>query len=234
MRQLTVVFLMLLIVCAPVSAKARKGSVTVQARENLLDKLPADVAYLLSEYTGAVLYRNDGGMSEGKINICLVDNSIRFVDEKGDTLLMRNPAMVNRIILADGSVCVPVNGEYVRQLAAAGSRSLVYRVRLELDTRDDSPSGGIAPPPTSTAVTASLMELDPSRSFSVTTVVDYDLSEGFCLTDGDKFYPARQSSFVRLFPDRKKDIKAYTKEHPVDYDSKEDITALFMYCAQGN
>lgn len=213
-------------------AEERRGSVTVRTRENLLDKLPGDVLYLFPEFRQADIYRNDGGMSSGVVNVCLVDNSIRFISDNGDTLLMSKLAFVNRIIAGE-EIYVPVAGEFVQQLAVFGPVSLAFRTHLELDQSSDKSTGGITSPPTSTAVTANVMALDPSRRFEATTVVDYTLSTGYVLTDGERLYPARQSSFAKLFPASKKSIKGYVKEHAVDFDNKDDLKALFMFCAQG-
>lgn len=214
--------------------RTEKGTVTVMARENLMDRLPGHIAYLLPEFSDALLYRNDGGVSEGKINVCLVDNSIRFVSESGDTLMMTGYSQVHTFNAGD-SVYVRVGEVYMRQLAAYGKILLAERTRLELkeSSGTESASGGMVPP-TSTAVKASVSSLDPSRRFVGKTDIDYSLTTDVVLTDGQNAYVARMQAFVRMFPEKKKEIKAFVKEHSIDFDSMEDLVSLFMFCSGNN
>lgn len=234
MRRVFILISALSMICFSGLAKPRseKGTITVMARENLLEKLPSNLAYLFTDFTDALLFRDDGGMSEGKINVCLIDNSIRFVNEQSDTLLMVGYESVNSFRIGD-TVYSRIGDIFVRQLAAFGKICLAERTRLELKqvSGTDSGSGGMVPP-TSTAVKSSVSALDPSRKFEGKTEIEYSLSSDFVLTDGEKAYVARPQSFYRFFPDRKKEIKAYLKETIVDFDNVSDLVSLFMFCAE--
>lgn len=234
MRRVFIQFLILALLCVNVSAKPRaeKGTVTVLARENLLSKLPSSIAYLFPDFADAVLFREDGGVSEGKINVCLIDNSIRFVNDQSDTLLMVGYKSVNSFRKGD-SVYSRMGDLFVRQLAAFGKISLAERTRLELSqvSGTESGSGGMVPP-TSTAVKSSVSALDPSRKFEGKTEIEYSLSTDIVLTDGENAYVVRPQSFYRFFPDRKKEIRTYLKENAVDFDNVSDLVSLFMFCAE--
>lgn len=75
--------LLLLSVSCCLSAQSVSGTVTVQARQDLLSVLPPDVAYFMPDFEEASIYFTDGTVSSGKVNICLVDNSIRFIAPRG-------------------------------------------------------------------------------------------------------------------------------------------------------
>ena len=50
------------------------------------------------------------------------------------------------------------------------------------------------------------------------------------LTDGTEVYSAKLSSFVKVFPDRKKEIRSFVKEHRTDFNDKQDLADLFFFC----
>lgn len=214
-----------LLVAAP---QSEKGRVVIEARQNLLDRLPANVAYLLPEFQQAELYRNDGGVSAGKINVCLVDNSLRFISEAGDTLVMMGASNVLRFHVGD-TMYTRVGDEFVRQLAFYGKISLAEKTQLKIQTLSNTESAMV--PPTSTAVQSSVSRLDPSRSFTGRTEVEYEYSVSVVLTDGEKTYAVRTSAFQRMFPDKKKAIKEYVRDNDVDFQNISDLIDLFMFCA---
>lgn len=234
MGRVFIIFFLTTVLCFNGIARSHteKGTVTVMARENLLERLPSSVVYIFPQFTDALIFREDGGFSEGRINVCLVDNSIRFVNEQSDTLLMVGYKSVTSFETGD-STYTKVGDLFVRQLAAFGKITLAERTKLELRqlSGTQSSSGGMVPP-TSTAVKSSVSALDPSRKFEGKTEIEYTLTTDYILTDGDNSYVARPQSFYRFFPEKKKEIRAYIKENSVDFDSVSDLAELFMFCAE--
>lgn len=231
-RSLIIIIALILSIQCFSKVQSVRGTVTVMARQNLLERLPSSVAYLLPYFSDAMLLREDGGVSEGKINVCLVDNSIRFVNEQSDTLIMVGYKSVTSFKTGE-STYAKVGDLFVRQLAAFGKISLAERTRLELKqvSGTESGSGGMVPP-TSTAVKSSVSSLDPSRKFEGKTEIEYALTTDYILTDGENSYVARPQSFYRFFPEKKKEIKTYIKENAVDFDNVSDLATLFMFCAE--
>ena len=197
-----------------------KGKVSVDARQDLLSVLPSEVSYFLPHFEDATVFFTDGKASSGKINICLVDNSVRFIHSTGDTLLLSSQDRVLRIQAADS-----VYG-------LLGKTSLAERRRLTLDTGEEKQGGYGALPPTSTALEGKLTSIDPSRQFEFKTDISYTLRKDYILTDGEKVYPASTSSFIKFFPDKKKEIRSYVKTHKTDFKNKASLAQLFLFCAE--
>lgn len=209
-----------------------EGTVTVQARQDLLSVLPPDVAYFMPDFEEASIYFTDGTVSSGKVNICLVDNTIRFIAPSGDTLLMSQGDRVLRILAAD-TLILKAEGCFARQIAVFGPYSLSERRQLELNTQKQEQMGGYGTlPPTSTALSASMMSLDPSRKFETAADISYRLEKDFVLTDGTDVFKARAAAFYRIFPDMKQDIRKFIREHSIDMSSREDLLGLFLFCAR--
>lgn len=222
---------MLLAVSAmPLSAQVKSGSITVSARDNVVNKLPKDVVYVFSDFADATLNYNNGRFSVGCLNIRLLDNFILYIDDKtSDTLVLSNPNQVRNLVCND-TVYRIVNNSVVKVLSDDGGRQLAQRLRLELDEKD-ADAGYSSLPPTSTAVTSNVRRLDPSRNLDTEKDYIYKYERDFVLVDvDDKVYPVKISSFNRLFPDKKKEIKAYVKENKVNFGSQSDLIALFGLC----
>ena len=203
------------------SAQIKSGVISASARENIANKLPKDVAYIFPDFSDAT--------SKGRLNVRLLDNFILYIDTKGDTLVLSNPAQVKNLVHND-TIYRVVSNSVVKVLSEDDSRQLAQRVRLKL-SEESADAGYSSLPPTSTAVSSSVRSYDPSRNIDTKTEYSYRYEVDYVLIDGDKIYPARLSSFNRLFPDRKKAIKAYVRDNALDLETASGLTALFDFCA---
>ena len=213
----------------PLSAQVKSGTISVSARENVVNKLPKDVAYVFPDFVDMTLNYLDGRFSKGRLNVRLLDNFILYIDTKGDTLVLSNPAQVKNLVHND-TIYRVVSNSVVKVLSEDDSRQLAQRVRLKL-SEESADAGYSSLPPTSTAVSSSVRSYDPSRNIDTKTEYSYRHEVDYVLIDGDKVYPARLSSFNRLFPDRKKAIKAYVRDNALDLETASGLTALFDFCA---
>ena len=213
------------------SAQKIQGTITIQARENLLSKLPAEAAYFLPEFMDATVQSTDGQLSNGRINICLVDNSVRFIQpETGDTLLLSSPENIMRIIIGD-TVMLQHDGDFIKAVAVYGKTFLGERRTLSLEDADIE-AGYSSIPATSTAKRANVVSVDYDRMRNGENTVNYSLSIKYFIGDGISLYPARLSSFLKVFPEKKKDLRLYAKEHKTDFNDKSDLIDFFYHCTE--
>lgn len=227
----SVIITAVLLLSVGASAQTLDGTVTVGSRQDILSVLPENVSFFLPEFEESTVFFNDGTSSSGIINICLVDNSIRFIQKTGDTLLLSSVDRVLRLQVGD-TVIKKANDCFVKQIMVCGDKSLGERRRLELESGQEKQGGYGSLPPTSTAKTGQLTRLDPTRKFNVETTLSYTFKKDFVLTDGDKVYPAGTSAFVRLFPDKKKEIRSFVKANRTDFDDKLSLVQLFIFCTE--
>ncbi len=225
-----IVITALLTVLLQAYAQNIEGSITIKARENILTKLPAQAAYLLPAFTDAVVTGRDGSLSSGRVNVCLVDNSVRFITDSGDTLLMSNAENVSRIVFAD-TVLLQVQDYFVKQMVVYGQKSIAERRQLKLTQQAES-AGYSSIPAVSTAKKGTMVVLDPTYVYEAETDYDYRMTTDLVLTDGTEVYSAKLSSFVKVFPDRKKEIRSFVKEHRTDFNDKQDLADLFFFCIE--
>lgn len=227
--KLTVITSLFLFMAGTLFAQNTEGVVRVRTREDILRKLPVDVAYFMPSFKEGTLIYTNGSKSTGKLNICLVDNSVRFVNDSGDTLLMANAANVSRVLFGD-TLLLHTKDCFVKQIAICGSKSISLRKQFKFESPETG-AGYAGVPKTSTATTASAREMGGIFAFEYDVEIPYELKTDYVLTDKDKIYSAKLSSFTRLFPEKKKEIKQFVKERRIKFYDKNDLVALLMFCS---
>lgn len=212
-------------------AQDLRGVVRVGTREDIITKLPDSVAYLLPSFRdGIVVYKN-GSTAGGCLNICLVDNSVRFINDRGDTLLLSNAETVDNVVLGDSSV-IKRDGRFLLRKAICGKITLCEE-RTFTFTEPELESGYSGIPATSTAKAVSVRNLEnSSRAYGSPTDIPWRLKTRYVLDDGTKPYIAKRQSFERVFPQSVKEIKAYVKSERTDFDDIDSLLDLFEYCAR--
>ncbi len=213
-------------------AQNKKGTVHAVSRQDMLTKLPKDVAYWLSEFSMGRMVFNDGSSKEGLLNVCVVDNSVRFINDKSDTLVLFNSKDVERIFIND-SLLVQKEDRFYREVACYGSVILAEQRIFnfsEPEVEASSSMGGL--PPTSMAKKTNMQLVDNDRVYEFEADIPWNLSISYVLIDGDKIYNAKRSSFEKIFADKKDFIRTFVKSNKTDFDSKEDVISLFWYCTE--
>lgn len=207
-----------------------KGSVIASSREDLLTKLPSEVAYFMPEFTHAYIFYTNGTKFEANLNICLVDNSVRYINDKCDTLLMANAASVNKILAGD-AIYQQLNGTFVHQLAAYGQTSLSEKKIFNF--KEPEINIGFANlAPTSTARAYNAEDHDVAKGYGKDMEIDYRLETVYVLTHKNKTYSCKQSSFIKFFPEKKQQIKEFVKKNDIDFSNKDHVISLFLMCTE--
>lgn len=207
-----------------------KGSVIASNREDLLSKLPSEISYFMPEFTLSQIFYKNGTKFMALLNICVVDNSVRYINESGDTLLMANASDVNRIF-AQGSVYKQINGHFFQELVAFGQTSLCEKRSFSL--KEPEISIGFANiAPTSTAKSYNPEHEDLARDYGKDMEIDYTMEIDYVLSHKDKIYPCKQSAFIKFFPEKKQQIKDFVKINKIDFSNREHVLSLFYMCTE--
>lgn len=217
-------------VSTSLAAQKIEGSVTATSRDDLLSKLPAEVAYALPEFTSAQIFYINGTRFESVINICNVDNTVRYIDDNGDTLVMANASTVNKI-LVDEILYTQTNGYFVKVLGVFGQITLAERALFTFTEPEINTSYSNLPKSSSAQVFNTREMSDNSTKYDTPTEIPYKLETRYILYKKGKGYTCRLSAFTKLFPEKKKDIKEFVKNNKTDFSNKEDIMSLFAFCS---
>ena len=218
-RLLTTTLLFLFAFIDYADSQTLSGKISIRSRDNIIHKLPDSICYMMPQFTKADIVYTSGKQFSAVVNICNVDNSVRFINRDGDTLLMANANSVQYITTPE-ALYTRINDYFIRN---------IFRIDVE---QTELSGGGIGLPKTSTARTASNLETDYNVDKDVAREVEWEIKSEFILSDSQKRYPCKRSSFEKLFPSKKKEIKEFVKQNKIDFDKKEDLILLFKFCVE--
>ncbi len=188
--------------------------------------IPQDVFYLLPEFAPGAVYYQGKLPIQAQLNICAVDNSVRFKDKDGKELAADDTDLV-QVTIGDATFVRDEN-RFLRLYPVAGDVSIaVYRNVLILNDTKTSGYGGQSQ---TTAVT----QFDSFRSDGKLYTLDeikelpFQMTETASLCRGRSIMALNKRNLLKCFPNSKEAIETYFKTHknlPVT-----DIPAVMELC----
>lgn len=196
--------------------------------------VPDSLKYALNKFEAGRLTFTDGRVATGYFNFGYLDQRIRFKENNEILCVAENDLVKN--LSAGSKFFTKFKTFYIETIAFKGQYSLCMHRRV--DVREDA---------TATAAYGFSDEASFSRQQSMRTVdnrnetkaQDYDLDkeivldyryhEDYYLVNGNKIVPANMQTFKKFFSSKKNEIEGYCAEHNVDFDSRDDMIALFKF-----
>ena len=196
------------------------------------------VKFVNTEFYQGLVVTKDGKLSGGKMNICTIDQKIHFINDKGDTLVIKDNENVQTVSIIGKTYINTIYG-YIQILEITENVSMGVLNLLEVHI--DAPIGAYGLRNQTgavkrlTSIDASLTDAYSGIHGSAKTLLfeketEYPFSyrmNPFILVNGVA-YPATEKVFVEYFPDKKEYIRAYIKEYNTNFNSVESVRDLFM------
>ena len=195
-------FLFLLLVLAAPSA--------IQAQEPSGKGMPDEDYYLMPAFADGYVYIRGQMPAQGKLNICAVDNTLRFIDDNGTELAAANE---------DGIVKVQIDTVWFLR-----SREAYYRMfpvtsevgialKRDVTVMKDVKEGAYGIKDRTSSIReytrlyneAAVQVLNQNRTYP------YEVAEKLFLYQGETIYMLTKKNLKKLFPTRKDEIEAYFK-----------------------
>ncbi len=192
--------------------------------------IPAEAIYLLPGFTQGIVFFKDGSSSTQRFNYNSLLDEMHFINERGDTLAIAEPALINSVEI--DSIKFYYDSGYVKQVFKKGNYKLA--VKQKWKQIPDKKTGGydmgsdIASIKTFSTISNSNGSIG---RLQVQKDVLYKNENSFYI--GDKFnhfQRANKKNFHILFKD--KNIAQYLKEYKVDFNKEEDLKTLLQFCAE--
>ena len=172
--------------------------------------MPADVFYLLPEFRQGMVYFSDQGPAQGKLNICAVDQTLRFMD-KGEELAS-DADNINRVVV-DDIVFVRVNGAFYRLYPITDDLTVAFRRDVEV-LRDVKTGGYGMQSRTSSIRDVGFFQADGMmHTLQSTKSYPYNVTESCFLFQSGDVTPISKRSLRKRFPARKDELDAWLKSH---------------------
>ena len=171
--------------------------------------IPADVFYLLPEFGHGMVYFSDQGPAQGQMNICAVDQTLRFMDNDGKEL-SSNADNITRVVIGD-VVFVRVDGAYYRLYPITDDLTVAYRRDVEI-IRDVKKGAYGTESRTSSIRNVGTFQADGMMyTLQQATDYPYHVTESCSLYQAGSVVPFNKRNLRKQFPERKDDIDAWLK-----------------------
>ena len=186
--------------------------------------IPADVFYMLPDFGQGMVYFSDRGPAQGEMNICAVDQTLRFKDKDGQELASGADNITKVVI--DTVVFVRIDGAFYRLYPVSDDLSLAFRRDVEI-LRDVRKGAFGTESRTSSIREVGSMQTD-GVMYTLNRAADYpyNVTESCFLFHAGEVAPVNKRSLRKSFPDRKDDLDVYLKSNPVP--KKLDETRTFL------
>lgn len=174
--------------------------------------LPPEVYYLLPEFGKGMVYFSDHAPAVGVLNICALDNSLRFKDEKGKELQAENEDNVVKVQI-DTAFFLHCEGAYYRMYPITSDIGIA--IRRHVTIRSDIKDGayGIKTQTSSTKeYNLVYMSGVPYKLGTEDKEYPFSVSETICLYKDRKVYLLKKNTLRKLFPAHKEEVDAFYKE----------------------
>ena len=193
--------------------------------------IPAEVFYLMPEMTQGTLRFQDRTVN-GKFNICAVDQSLRFLNEKGVELALDNDAELLQVNFADVSF---VHADHAFYRIYPVSNAAYVAVKRDVTVMTDTKRSSYGMDSQTTAV-QEIGVLDAGGhivNFSDVRQYPYKMTETAYLYRNGRIVPFNKKNCLKAFPKKKAEIEAWFAEHK-KADAAEIDTVLACCKEWGN
>lgn len=196
--------------CLLVFFLALAAPLALRAQEPAPKAIPDEDFYLMPSFCDGMVYLRGQAPAQGKMNICAVDNTLRFIDNNGVELEAANAEQIVRVQL-DTVWFIRSRGVFYRMYPASYDMGVALRrdVRIIRDAKEGAYGGSSQT--SSIREYGSLYTESGIYNLNTNKKYPYDVKETLYLYKGEGVYPLSKNNLKKLFPDKKADIEAWFK-----------------------
>jgi hypothetical protein len=215
--------------CTEVPAQLTE-TITVKAGNDLSDALATHGVYQFPVFnTGTVLFR-DGSSTKARMNFNVYLNAMQFIDDKGDTLEIANPELIDSIKL-DSTVYFYTK-EYLQVVSDGADIKLVRQQKVSFQSVKRGAYGLPAPG-------ASIETYGGNAVKGFNTVNRLTLNEDIIVKRETYYFiyykkfrsvRANRPGFHTAFPGLKDQVNNFTSTNKIDFKKEDDLKKLFQFC----
>lgn len=167
--------------------------------------MPADVFYLMPEFGNGTVYFRGQPPAQGKLNICAVDNTLRFIDNKGTELSASNPENIFKVQI-DTALFLRHNDVFYRMIPYSSDMGVA--VRRSVHIIRDAKQGAYGTVSQTNAIKEYSTIYADGVAYNLNTAKQYPyrVYEEFFIYKGDAVFPINKKGLRKVFPDKKAKI----------------------------
>ena len=192
--------------------------------------IPADVFYMLPEFGQGMVYFSDRGPAQGEMNVCAVDQTLRFKDKDGQELAS-NADNITKVVI-DTVVFVRIDGAFYRLYPVSDDLSLAFRRDVEI--LRDVRKGAFGSESRTSAIreVASLQTDGVMYTLQRAANYPYNVTESCFLFQAGDVVPVNKRNLRKRFPDRKDELDTWLKSNALPK-TLDDTRAFLLRLSTG-
>ena len=167
-----------------------------------------DVYYLMPSFAQGMIYFKGQMPAQGKLNICAVDNTLRYMDAKGQEIVAAGIDNVVKVQI-DTVSFVRSEGIFYRLYPVSSELGLALRRKVLLV--NDSKQGAFGTETQTSSVKEYNSVFSDGVVYSLVKDMPYKMSESLFLFKGNDVISLTKRNLQKCFPAHKADIEAWFK-----------------------
>ena len=197
----------------------------VLAQDPAARGIPDEVYYLMPAFGQGTVYLRGQAPAQGQMNICALDNTLRFIDKDGTELAASNLDNLLKVRI-DTVTFIRHDDAFLRQYPVSEDTGIA--VRRDIKIIRDAKQGAYG----TTSQTSAIRELGTlyteggSYELNKEREYPYRVSDVVFIYSGDSVMLPTKNSLRKLFPDKKDEVDAYFKSNRSFPDNVSDACAL--------
>ena len=190
--------------------------------------IPADVFYLMPEMTQGTLRFQDRFVN-GKFNICAVDQTLRFLDEKGNEMALDNDGDLLQVNFGD-VMFLHAEGAYYRLYPVSDAAYVAVKRDVRVMTDTKASSYGMSSSTTAVQEVGLVQADGHIVNFSDARQYPYKMTETAYLYQNGRLVRFNKKNCLKCFPFKKAEIEAWFAEHKKFDDT--DVQTILALCEE--
>ena len=184
--------------------------VAAGGQEKKTGKIPPEVYYLMPSFGKGMVYISGQAPAQGELNICALDNTLRFKDENGKELAASGDEKIVKVQI-DTVGFLRYNDVFYWMYPVTFDVGIAVRRKVLIETDAKVGADGMV------SRTSSIQEYSTLYTEGMTYNLDnnkeypYSVTETLYLYRGNDVLALSKKNLRKLFPDRKADIDAFFK-----------------------
>ncbi len=172
--------------------------------------IPDDVYYLMPSFADGYVYFRGQMPAQGKLNICALDHSLRFIAEDGQELEASNPESVIKVMI-DTVFFLHCQDLFYRMYPVSADMGVALERKVHIIRGAKEGAYGASTQTSSIREYSTYISEGYSYDLKDGKDVPFEVNENVCIYKGDTVFPFNKRNLRKLFPAKKAEIDAWFK-----------------------
>ena len=173
--------------------------------------IPDELYYLMPDFSDGTIYFRGQSPARGKLNICAVDNSLRYLDKDGTELSASQSENIFKVWI-DTVIFYRYQDVFYRLFPVTSD--LGVALRRDVHILKDAKQGAYGTVSQTNAIKEYGVIYADGVAYNLNSAKQYPyrVYETLYFFKGDEIYPVNKKGLRKMFPDKKAEIDAWFKD----------------------